>query len=118
EPREVLMLSVVTPEPESTAPQSVILDDPYLTVAQGADIAQVCDETIRRWIKSEELRATRVGASYRFRKSKLIACLDRHTGPRQLSAVDKEAQRIRMRRAVQARWEKYREAKALGIVRT
>jgi excisionase family DNA binding protein len=52
------------PFPESAA---------YLTVAEVADTFRVCTKTVRRWIKSGQLPATRMGRDWRIARSDLRA---------------------------------------------
>lgn len=45
----------------------------YLTVKEVADTFRVCTKTVRRWIKSGELPATRMGRDWRIARSDLRA---------------------------------------------
>ncbi len=44
------------------------MSDVILTVAQAADYLKVCDKTVRRLISKQELKASKVGKSWRIQK--------------------------------------------------
>jgi excisionase family DNA binding protein len=55
-------------------------DETFLTVQEVADLMRVSTMTVYRLIKSGDLRATRVGRSYRLRAGEVDSYLDRgHT---------------------------------------
>ena len=45
------------------------MSDVILTVAQAAEYLKVCDKTVRRLIAKQELIASKVGKSWRIKKS-------------------------------------------------
>ena len=45
------------------------MSDVIFTIAQTAEFLQVCDKTVRRLISKQELSASKVGKSWRIRKS-------------------------------------------------
>lgn len=44
------------------------MEDEILTIGQASLYLKVCDKTIRRLIKSEKLKASKVGRTWRIRK--------------------------------------------------
>lgn len=54
------------------------MSDELFTVAQAADYLKVCEKTIRRLIKSNQLTASKVcGRSWRIRKEDIIEYLNK-----------------------------------------
>ena len=45
------------------------MSDLIFTIAQTAEYSKVCDKTVRRLISKKELSASKVGKSWRIRKS-------------------------------------------------
>ena len=52
-------------------------DESFLTVQEVADLMRVSTMTVYRLIKAGELRAARVGRSYRLREREVAAYLER-----------------------------------------
>jgi excisionase family DNA binding protein len=45
------------------------MDNEILTIQQAAEFLQVCDKTVRRLISKKELPASKIGGSWRVKKS-------------------------------------------------
>jgi excisionase family DNA binding protein len=80
----------------------------WFTVPGSAQTTQLCATTIRRAILAGELRAVKIGNVWRIRRDWLNFWLE-HPPQRTLSAEAVEAQKLRNRKAVRARWEKEKE---------
>ena len=53
------------------------MSDAIFTIAQTAEFLKVCDKTVRRLISKQELSASKVGKSWRIRKSDIDDYLQR-----------------------------------------
>ena len=47
------------------------LTETFYTVQEAADLLKVHYQTVRNWIKSNEIRAVKIGRSYRIPKSEI-----------------------------------------------
>ncbi len=56
--------------------------DELFTIAQTAEYLKVCDKTVRRLIKNNELGASRVGNSWRIKRSDIEKYLDENKNGR------------------------------------
>ncbi len=45
------------------------MDNEIMTIQQAAEYLQVCDKTVRRLISKKELSASKIGKSWRIKKS-------------------------------------------------
>jgi excisionase family DNA binding protein len=72
--------------------------DDWLTVSEAAEVASVSEETIRTWIKTNELTAVRPrgGRIYRIKRSDLEQCLRASVRPAQPlpERIDSQVHRI------------------------
>ncbi len=60
-----------------------MLDEPFFTVHEIAELLKVTETTVRGWIHSGELRAVKCGRDFRVADTDLEAFLDAHaTRPR------------------------------------
>lgn len=55
-----------------------VLSKPLLTTHEVAELLKVGEQTVRSWIKSEELRAVRLGREFRVAVRDLEAFVDAH----------------------------------------
>lgn len=46
-------------------------DDPFLTTGQVAEIFQVKEFTVRKWINDKDLKAVKIGKSWRIQQSEV-----------------------------------------------
>ncbi len=53
------------------------MSDVILTIAQAADYLKVCDKTVRRLISRQELKASKVGNSWRIQMIDIVKYLER-----------------------------------------
>lgn len=56
--------------------------EPMLTVSDVAHILNVSEETVRRWLRDEELTGMQVGNEWRVERTDLKAFIDRNKRPR------------------------------------
>ena len=84
-------------------------DQSWLTVNESAQEANLCDATILRRIRDGQLQARKIGNTWRIRRDWLSFYLE-NPKPRSISAEAREAQRVRNRKAAQARWAKRERA--------
>lgn len=57
-----------------------LLDDPYLTIGQVADLFAVKPATVRRWIKAGRLKAYKPGRDWRIRRSDAATLAEKEYG--------------------------------------
>jgi excisionase family DNA binding protein len=79
--------------------------EPFYTVQQASRLAQVCDATIRRALRTGALKGRQFGHVWRIRRDWLVFFLE-NPQPHVLSAEALEARRARNRRNIAARWRK------------
>jgi len=55
-----------------------VLTKPFLTTHEVAELLKVGEQTVRGWIRSEDLRAVRLGREFRVAVRDLEAFIDEH----------------------------------------
>jgi len=69
-------------------------EERWVSVKVAAKVAEISEETIRRWIQKEKLKANKPGREYRIRLSDLEACMEQNDGQKPRVDIEGEAARI------------------------